>query len=147
MRDTRWSSARLLAISMSGMVLLFVFCNSVWTQETKKSSPRVKELQQQRLAVLEEICDGANRLYRNARIEFEDVHAAERELFVARITHAETQKDRINACDEAIKHATEWHQIAQARKESARGTQIPVLKSQAFMLEVQIARENAVTDE
>lgn len=141
MRQTKKISVRLLTISAICAGLMFVICKPVWTQETKKSTPRIKELQQQRLAILEEIRDVTTKLYRSARVEFEAVYAVERELFSARATYAETQKERIDACDEAIKHAAEWRQIAETRKEFARGTEITVLKSQAFTLEVQIARE------
>lgn len=147
MRQTNKISLRLLTIIAMCAGLIFVICNPVWTQETKKATARINELQQQRLAILEEICDVANKLYRNARIEFEGVYAAERELFIARTTYAETQKERIDACDEALKHAAEWRQIAQTRKEFARDTEIPVSKSKAFTLEVQIAREKAAPAE
>lgn len=141
MRQTKKFSVRLLTIIAICAGLMFVIGKPVWTQETKKSTPRVKDLQQQRLAILEEIRDVTTKLYRSARIEFEAVYAVERELFIARTTYAETQKERIDACDEAIKHAAEWRQIAETRKEFARGADVTVLKSQAFTLEVQIARE------
>ncbi len=147
MRPTCRTSVRLLTIIAIGAVLMFMICKPVWTQEAKSSTRRVKVLQQQRLAILAEICDVATKLYRNARIEFDSVYAAEHELFIARMTSAETQKERIDACDEAIKHAAEWRQIAQTRKEFARGTDIAVLKSEAFSLEVQIAREKTMPGE
>lgn len=141
MRQANKISVRLLTTIAICGGLMFVICKPVLTQETKKSTARIKELQQRRLATLEEICDVATKLYRSARIEFDSVYAVERELFLARFTYAETQKERIDACDEAIKHADEWRQIAQTRKEFARDTEITVAKSQAFTLEVQIARE------
>lgn len=141
MRQTKVVSVRSLGIIAICAGLMFVICNPACTQETKKSTARIKELQQQRLAILEEIRDVTTNLYRSARIEFEDVYTVEHELFIARTTYAETQKERINACDEAIKHAAEWRQIAETRKEFARGTDITVLRSKAFTLEVQIARE------
>ncbi|HEY4262913.1 MAG TPA: hypothetical protein VGM98_22325 [Schlesneria sp.] len=141
MRQTKKFSVRLLTIIAICASLMFVICKPVWTQETKKSTSRIKELQQQRLAILEEAREIATKLYRSARIDFDAVYAVERELFIARTTSAETQKERIDACDEAIKHAAEWRQIVETRKEFARSTEISALKSQAFTLEVQIARE------
>ena len=140
-------SRRRLAIGSIGIVLLLVFYNSVWTQETKKSNPKIKELQQQRLALLEQVRDSATRLFQNARIEYEEVFGAERELLAARIAYAETKDDRIKACDEAVKNAMNFHQFLQARKQAARGTHLSELKAQCFLLEMQIMRENAETNE
>lgn len=143
MRPTPKISVRLLAISICCVGLLFVFCSSVRTQETKKVSPRIKELQKQRLAILEEVCDTAKKLFANARTTFEDVHAAERTLLDARLAYAETRKDRIKACDEAIQNAIEWHRLMQARVQASQATRLEELKARASLLEIQIMRENA----
>ena len=130
-----------LVVSCVG--LLFVFCNSVWPQQTKKANPRIKELQQKRLAVLEEAQKVAANLYANARIGFEQLRAVNVELFAARRDYAETRKDRIKACDDSVQEALTWIQIAQAKKEFARESGLSELSAQAFLLEAQIARENA----
>jgi hypothetical protein len=147
MRPTPKISVFLLVIGIGCMGLMFVFCNSVWTQEAKKANPGIKELQKQRLAVLEEIRDTAKKLFANARTTPEDVHSAERTLLEARVAYAETRKDRIKACDEAVQNANEWHQIVQGRVQASRASGLEELKARAFVLETQIARENAETGE
>jgi hypothetical protein len=137
-------SVCLVAISTS---LLLVFCNSGTPEEPQKPQPSIKELQQKRLAVLEALCDGAERLYQNGRLEYSEVHAAERALFAARLAYADTPQDRLKACDDAIKRARHAQAINQARKEGARGTDVGVLQAKDFELEAQIARAKIETAE
>ncbi len=147
MRTTRKFSVFLLPVTASCVALLFVFCNSVWPEEAKKASPRVKELQQKRLAVLEEIRGAAKQLYANSRVSYEEFHAAQRELLAARIAYADTQKERIKACDDAIQEASAWQQLARAKVEASQATRVEELKANAFLLETQIAREKAEAGE
>ena len=137
-------SVCLLAISVG---LLFVISTPVLPEEPQKAQSSIKELQRKRLADLEKLCDVADRLYQKARVEYSQVHAAERELLAARLAYAETKEDRIKACDDAIKQARQGQGINQARKESARGTDLEVSQAQAFELEAQIARAKVETDE
>jgi outer membrane protein TolC len=137
-------SVCLVAISMG---LLLMFCNSGRPEEPQKAQPNIKELEQKRMAILEQVRDFAKALYKNARIEYTDVLSAERELFAARLGNAATQQDRIKACDEAIRDARESQELAKAHKEGARGTHIPVLQAQVFELEAQIARAKAEASE
>jgi hypothetical protein len=146
MRPTPKFSICLVAISVSCFGLLFVFCNSVWPQEAKKANPRTKELQQQRLAVLEQIRDTSKKLFESARVGFEEVHDAERELLAARLTYADTQDDRIKVCDEAVKEALQYLSLVKGKAASAQVSHVVELKAQAFLLETQITRANAETD-
>lgn len=147
MRASATLSVCLAAISASCVGLLFLFGNSVRSEETKKANPRIKELQKQRIAVLEDVQDATTRLYQNARTSFEDVHAASMALMAARLDYADTREERIKACDEAIEQAQRWQELVKARVEAARDTQITVMKTQAYLLEAQIAREKAATDD
>lgn len=143
MSPTRKFSACLVAISMSCVCLLFVFSSSVWPQEAKKANPRIKELQQKRLAVLEEIRDSAKKLFTQGVLSFEDVFETQREVLAARLEYADTRKERIKVCDEAIQEAAKWQELVKAQREAAQVTIVPVLKADAYLLEVQIAREKA----
>jgi hypothetical protein len=131
-----------MTISMSCLGLLFVFCNSVWSEDEEKATPRVKELQQRRLEVLEAAHDSAKQLYANARVSYEEVHTVSAELLAARLAYAETQKERIDACDQAVQEATQWVDRAAAMVQSNRTSRLTVLKAQAYLLETQIMREN-----
>lgn len=129
----------LVAINLG---LLFVFCNSVWTQETKKGNARIKELQQKRLATLEEVRDTAKKLFANGLTTYEEVHTAEREFLAARLESAETREEQIKVCDQAIKEALELQQRAAQMVQIARATRLVELKAQVYLLETQIARES-----
>jgi len=147
MRTTRKFSVCLLAVSASCAGLLFLFGNSVWSKEPGKANARVKELQGKRLAILEEIRDSTKQLYTNARLSYEEVYAAQVELLTARIAYADTQKERIQACDEAFKEATAWQELVRARVEASQASRVEELKAKAFLLETQIAREKAAAGE
>ncbi len=130
-----------VTISTTCLGLLFVFCNSVWSNDEEKATPRLKELQQRRLEVLEAAHDSAKQLYANARASYEEVHTASADLMAARLAYAETQKERIDACDEAVQEATQWVDRAAAMVASNRASRLTVLKAQAFLLETKIMRE------
>ena len=115
-------SVCLVAISVG---LLFVFCNPVLPEEPQKAQPSIKELQQKRLAVLEQVCDIAKEDLPKGRVTLAEAYAAQRDLLAARLKYADTQKDRIKACDEAIQDAGEWKNIAQAMRDGARAHMLP----------------------
>ena len=140
MRPTSWTPVFLAAITLA---LLLVFCNSGTTEETSQLQPGIKELQQQRLAIVEQCCEYARKLYEQGRIEYTEVYAAERELLTARLALADTPQARTTACDQAIAMARHFQEIAQARKESARGTQLEVLRARDFELQALIERAKA----
>jgi hypothetical protein len=144
MRPTRKISVCVVAISLG---LLFACGKSVWPQGPKKANPRIKELQQKRLVVLELIHEAAKKSYESARTSFKEVHAAKVELLAARRDYADTRKDRIKACDEAVQEAIAWHTSVQGSVESGRAPRYDELKAQAFVLETQISRQIAETDE
>src|ERR1700677_3931433 len=102
MRATPKISVSFVAISVSCASLLFGLCNSVWPQETKKAATRIRELQQKRLAVLEQAHEAAKDSFSNARVSYDEVHATKFALLAARRDYAETQRDRLKACDEAV---------------------------------------------
>jgi hypothetical protein len=143
MRPNSKLSVCLVAI---GMGLMLVFCSSVWPQDAEKAKAQLKELQQKRLVVLEQMHDVARNLFQNARVELTEVLATERQLLAARLEFAETKQDRIKVCDDALKVAGELHALTEVRKQAARGTALAVLQAQDYELEIQIAREKAAAE-
>ena len=141
MRWNRKFSACLLTINLTCAGLLMILSNSAWTQEAKKNNARIKELQQQRLAVLEQARDAAASLFGSARVSYEESLAAEREYLTARLEYAESREERMKACVQAIEGATKCVAIVQQQKENVRSTHLAVLKAQAYLLETQILRE------
>ncbi len=113
----------------------FVWWRSAWAccwrfaiparpESTEKAKADIKELQQKRLAVLEQLCDVAKKLFSQARVEFTEVLAARRRLLAdAPRQRADTRQDRIKACDEAIEEARQWQAITEARFRDARAPQ------------------------
>lgn len=140
MRSSPKISVCLAAI---GVGLLLVLGNSGLSEEPEKVQFKLKQLQQQRLAILEQTRDVAKKLFETARVEFATVHKAERELLAARLEYAETKQDRIKACDQAIADAQFFQALNKARKEGARGTDIEVLSAKEFELQAHIERLKA----
>lgn len=146
MRSNRKLSARLVAIGVSSLCLLFVFSDSVWTQQARKPNARIKELQKERLVLLEQAHEAAMKLFQNSRVEYAELLATQRELLEARIACAEKPEDRVKVCDEAIKDGVQSLEITKAHREGARGTLLPVLKAQAYVLEIQIMKEKLASE-
>jgi hypothetical protein len=145
MRTISKYSVRRAAVVLSCLGLVFVLCNSVWPQE-KKAIPRIKELQKKRLAVLGEAHDAAKKGYSIARASYEDVHATRVALLDARRDYADTKKERIKACDEAVQEAVNWHEFTKADMAAGHGSRVTELQAQAYVLESQIALEKAEAD-
>lgn len=141
MRWNRKCVAYLFAISLTCAGLLLALSDSAWTQEAKKANAQVKELQKQRLALLEHARDIATALFRNARLSHEEFLTAEREFLAAQIEYAETRDDRIKACDAAIEAATKCVTILESRKENVQTTELAVIKAKAYLLETKILRQ------
>lgn len=146
MEATRKHPAGLMLICLAAAGWVWCSGNSVWSQGPRaESGPRVKELQRQRLEILQQVFDAAQQSFRDARSSFEDVHQASVALLAARLESADTPAARIKACDEAVEEAQRWRETIKAMVESGRATRITELKAQAHVLETQIARERADT--
>lgn len=115
----------------------------VWPEEAEGVHPRVKELRQKRLVVLESIRESCQVLFQHGKLSFDEVHNASVDLFSARLEYAESRGERIRICDEAIKEAITAQEIAQARFERAETSRVSVLKAEAYVLKTQIDRQNA----
>ncbi len=139
MRPTLKAFGCLLAI---GAGLFVASVRPVWPEEAAKAAPGLKELQQKRLAVLESVRDSAQVMFSHGRAGYDDVHTASIELFEARLAYSETREERTRACDEALKEAVAWQEIAQTNLERALSTRIPVLRAEAYVLRIQIERKN-----
>jgi hypothetical protein len=146
MRPNLKLSAPRISLCLVAIGLVLVFGNSGRPEVAAKARPSLKDLQRQRLEVLEQLHGVAANLFQSARIEYEAVLGAERDLLAARLEYADTREDRIKACDETIENAEKSLEIVQARKVAARGLASEALKAQAFLLEAQIAREKLETE-
>ena len=123
-----------------GVGLFVVTGSPVWPEEGAKAASTLKELQQKRLTVLESVRESAQVMFSHGRAPYDDVHTASIELFEARLAYAGTKEERTRACDEALKEAVAWQEIAQTNLERALSTRIPVLRAEAYVLRIQIER-------
>ena len=99
----------------------------------------VADLQQERLAVLEQLVKYATNDYQSARGDFEKVLQAQQQLLEAKLELAEDHASRVKALTESVELATQSQQIAEARKQAGRGTETDVLQCKANRLKAEIA--------
>lgn len=147
MHTTPRSLVFLAALSACSVGLVFAFDSSVMPDETAKTNPRLKELQQKRLAVLEKIHGLAKKGFADGFSSAEDVHTTKVELLTARFEYADTRPDRIKACDDAVQEAVDWHNVVQQAVKAKTLSQFDELKAQSYLLEAQIARAKAEVDD
>lgn len=147
MHPTRTASVWLLTIGLSCAGVLLVVFDSARSQETKPANLRIKELGHQRVAVLKEIHETTKQLFEGGRMSAEEVVAADRELFAARLADVDTRKDRIDVCREALRTALEWQTKVKEWRAAGRVTAVAVLKAEAYVLEIRITREKAEAEE
>ena len=145
MRWNRKFAAYFVASNLACAGGLLILSDSAWTQDAKKASTQIKELQKQRLALLEHAHEVATALFRNGRVSHEDFLAAEREHLAAQVEYAETRDDRIKAYDAAIEAATKCVAIVQSKRENVQSTELAVIKAKAYLLEIQIMRQKLVS--
>ena len=108
---------------------------------------KVKELQRERLAALEELTDQLTRLYQNARVDIDELLEARVQLFQARLDSAEKQSDRLTLYKNLVEELKQFEKIAQSRVEAAQGSVASVLKVKARRLEAEIHLEEAKPEE
>lgn len=146
MRRTPKSLACLVGVTGCLMSLFLVFGRPVVSKETETSS-KVKESHKKRLAVLQTIHDLTKKGFTDGVIAYEQLRTAKADLLSARLDYAESKKDRITACDEAIADAKEWQKIVQQGAKGNAFSRFDELKAEADLLEAQITRENAEDDD
>ena len=148
MRPTPKLSNSKLSVCLAavGMGLVLVLCNSGRPEDAARAKPSIKELEQKRLEDLEQVHQVARNLFQNARIEYEKVLDSGRDLLAARLEYAQTQEDRVRACDAAIEDAEKSVELINARVAFARSNAAAALKAQAYLLEAQIARAKLDAD-
>ena len=137
------SRKTVLPMSVAILALMISFAHSAGTEarETKSAAQQksIAELQQERLAVLDELVIFATNDYQNARAVFGKVVQAQQQLLEAQLEIAENHESRLKALKKSVELATQWQQIAEARKQAGRGTETDVLQSKANRLKAEIA--------
>jgi hypothetical protein len=100
---------------------------------------RVRELQKERIATLNEAAESSRALAKQGRGEFGEALDARMALLQAELEFAEQEADRVALCKKALESMKELEQLAVARKAAAQGTEVDILKAKAKRLEIEIA--------
>lgn len=107
------------------------------------AATKVKDLQQQRIATLKEIVEAFDAQRQNGRGSFEDLIEAKVQLLTAELEVASSDAERVTICENIVKQFVALEELAQANRESARGSYTAVLKAKARRLEAEISFERA----
>ncbi len=102
-----------------------------------KEGPTGKALIEARLAAAREVFQGGIRLWQDARAELDDVPLWSRRWMDEELRLAADPAARLAAIAAHLERLRQVEQIAQAHKESARGTEVDVLKARYHRLEAE----------
>lgn len=106
-----------------------------------ESTKKISDLQKERIAALQAVADVAAHLVKSGQLSIEEACDAKLVLLRAQIDAAETDADRIKFCEDLVEAMKQYEEIAKARKASAQGTEVSVLKVKASRLEAEINLE------
>jgi hypothetical protein len=104
---------------------------------------KLKELLQERLAILRKLVQVTTTDYQAGKASFERVHQASRALLQARLDVCESDKERIALLEEAVGLARNYEKNAVQRYKAGVAPQSDVLTATAARLESEIALERA----
>jgi hypothetical protein len=107
------------------------------------SAKKVKGLQTERIACLKSAADVSMRLAQKARIELSDALEDRMTLLAAELDAAETESERLSLYRKAVDSLSGLEEVAKARMEAARGTELNLHRIKARRLEVEIQLERA----
>src|SRR4051812_44441542 len=94
-----------------------------------------RKLQGKRRAILGAALESREKLYQSGRAELDGVIETSKRLMAAEVDLAATGAERIAAHERQYEKAQALIEIAKARHQAARGTEIGVLDARAFSLE------------
>jgi len=111
--------------------------------EAQKSTDKVRALQKDRINTLKAVADLETRLYQSGKASPEAMLEARVLVCDAELDAAEKESDRITVLKSLVAELKEYEELARARKESAKGTEVAILKVKARRLEAEIRLEQA----
>jgi len=109
--------------------------------QAEESAKKVKELQKERIATLNQMADAITKLFQSGHGSFEEVYEARLLVFKAELDAAEKESDRITLYKNIVDELKKYEEFAATRVKAARGSQVSVLKIKARRLEVEIDLE------
>jgi outer membrane protein TolC len=116
-------------------------------ERVETSAEKIKELQKERIAALEDLAVLLTKLFQSGKASYQEVLEAQSQLLKARLDAAEKDSERIalyQRCVEVLKASEE---LAKAQMQAARGSMAAVLAIKARRLEIEIQLERAKAKE
>jgi hypothetical protein len=112
-------------------------------EQIDASAKKVKELQKERIATLEDVVAQLTNLFQNGRVEFDEIINARLLLLEAKLDVAEKESDRIALYKNMVDVLKQYEALADGRVKFAQETHAVALKIKARRLEVEIQLEQA----
>jgi hypothetical protein len=138
---------RMLALTLTVMAATLLMApaspqdrvNPSRKDKTEESAKKVKELQKERIATLEERAAIITKLFFQAgRASVEEVYEATELVFKAKLDAAEKESDRITLYKNFVNVSRQIEKFADERMKFAAGTKASVLKIKAMRLKAEI---------
>src|SRR3569623_509978 len=115
--------------------------------DVSASTQKVKELQKERIAVLESAAESSMKLVEIGRLEVSEAMEDRLALLQAQLDATESRDERISLYQKTIDALKDCEEIAKAKKLAALGTEVSVLRIRARRLGVEIQLERARLEE
>jgi hypothetical protein len=115
--------------------------NATTARKVPQADGKVKELQKQRLVVLQTMADVMDALFRQARVDADRLYKGKQLLLTAEVELAENDADRVKLYEKFVDMMKKYEELAAVRKQAAEGTELDILKAKAIRLEAEIALE------
>ncbi|MBN9119998.1 MAG: hypothetical protein J0I06_12685 [Planctomycetes bacterium] len=132
-----------MAVLLTGRASSQDKANPPLKERTEESVKKVKELQKERIATLRKASEVSLKLAQAARLEVWDAVEDRMSLLNAELEVAEKGSDRITLYTKAVDDLKAYEELAKARFEAGRGTELAVHKAKAKRLGVEIQLERA----
>jgi len=134
---------RFVGFVIAGLVLAAA---TVWNSQSSTANAgadevkdvKLTELRKERLIALREVASFGSRLFQNARIQFESLREANRELLEAELEFCETDAQRVQVLETMLTSCKEIEERARALRVGAQGTEMGVFRAKADRLKVEI---------
>ena len=137
--------SRALHISLTLAVVVLGFgLAAVAVDETDKAD-KVKELREQRLAVLNEIHNFAASGFQSGEMGAEAVHRAKLDVLQAQLELAQGKRERVALFEQAISEGEKWEALVGKHVEAGEASRADLLRAKALVLSARIDLAKATT--
>ena len=109
--------------------------------EQPTKSDTIKQLQEERIAVLKEVVDQTEKAFKAGQVPASQLIQARLDLLKAQLDASRTKEDRVRVLEETVKQAEALEAAVKRQVEAKNEAGIAALKAKAFVLETKIALE------